>query len=374
MNGAIAVTAGGNNVGGLIGYSTGSDISGITFDSGSITVTTTEGIDHGGLVGKLENGSISDVRIGASITVKTGFSAVGGIIGGLYSSSLEDIFITGNVDVKIDYNGAPIVGKVYNGTNNLTDVYCRKCTVSSYNAGRVIGEVAAGAIVNLDTAVSSARLKIIGAASGSIYYGAEKDENGNYTNGMFMTKDGITVAEGYTLSKNLEENIWYVTATEFDGGDGSEENPYLIATAQQLRYFRDYVNATTNNGTNGHDCNGVFFKLTADIDLKGDSWLSIGYWNMSFKGTFDGDGHTISGAAIDRFSGWGMGFFGTLNGATIKNVNFENMFAITNTGVYNTGIIAGKANGGTQFIAVNFTGEGSFISGGNNTGYMIGAT
>lgn len=88
---------------------------------------------------------------------------------------------------------------------------------------------------------------------------------------------------------------------EFAGGSGSLEDPYLIQTAEQLNAVRQ--------GPKNH------YRLIADIDLsKWGNWVPIGGtdsygflgggWNKaekgaySFQGSFDGDGHVISGMQI----------------------------------------------------------------------------
>ena len=88
---------------------------------------------------------------------------------------------------------------------------------------------------------------------------------------------------------------------EFAGGSGTLEDPFLIQTADQLNAIR--------KGPNYH------YKLIADIDLsKWGNWIPIGAtaaygfmaggWNkadkgaFSFQGSFDGNGHVISGMQI----------------------------------------------------------------------------
>ena len=88
---------------------------------------------------------------------------------------------------------------------------------------------------------------------------------------------------------------------EFAGGSGTFEDPYLIQTAQQLNAMR--------KGPQNH------YKLIADIDLSDwGNWVPIGGtaaygfmaggWNkadkgaFSFQGSFDGNGHVISGMQI----------------------------------------------------------------------------
>ena len=88
-------------------------------------------------------------------------------------------------------------------------------------------------------------------------------------------------------------DVWDGTvATNFAGGDGSEDNPYQISTGGELAYLSSSVN-------NGETYYGKYFILTNDIDLNGKEWTVIGKEGVSlgqdysFKGSFDGQNHTI---------------------------------------------------------------------------------
>ena len=70
----------------------------------------------------------------------------------------------------------------------------------------------------------------------------------------------------------------------FDGGDGTQDNPYLISTAAQLHEFRDLV-----NGGNAKLC----AQLTNNIDLGGENWTPIGLSSSGYNGVFDGSGYAI---------------------------------------------------------------------------------
>ena len=97
------------------------------------------------------------------------------------------------------------------------------------------------------------------------------------------------------------------TAPEFAGGDGSEEEPYLIATVGQLNNVRNYL------GT-GH--NDKHFKLSANLNLDVDpydsdnGWEPIGDDSTPFTGNFDGDGRSISNLFINRPTTDYVGLFG----------------------------------------------------------------
>lgn len=52
----------------------------------------------------------------------------------------------------------------------------------------------------------------------------------------------------------------------------------------------------------------------------GTSWEPIGYYNnVAFKGSFDGNGKTITGLYINRSEDH-QGLFGYINGGTVENV------------------------------------------------------
>ena len=97
-------------------------------------------------------------------------------------------------------------------------------------------------------------------------------------------------------------------------GEGTKENPYEIATADDLYEFAIKVNEGDNTAC---------AVLTADITLIDTNWTPIGNDSNQYKGTFDGDGHTITGLSVDIQSDNTIyaGLFGFLGeGGTIKNL------------------------------------------------------
>lgn len=77
--------------------------------------------------------------------------------------------------------------------------------------------------------------------------------------------DGVTVASGY------------------ESGDGTQDNPYVIANSEQFAYFARQMESEDYNGA------GEYFVLTADLELTAADWNPI----FRFDGSFDGNGHTI---------------------------------------------------------------------------------
>ena len=150
-------------------------------------------------------------------------------------------------------------------------------------------------------------------------------------------------------------------AQNYAGGSGTKDDPYQIATAEQLaKLARD-----VNNGNTSQAFLGKYFKLTADIDLSGGIWMPIGkYYNYGngngdnrlFFGKFDGNGHVIKNMHIqwegtDAWSAWGL--FSTLQGSsstnltTVTNLIIENAVVEKKPGFkpngpgYNVGLVSG---------------------------------
>ena len=116
-----------------------------------------------------------------------------------------------------------------------------------------------------------------------------------------------------------EESVWNGTdiANQFAGGNGEELNPYQIATAAELAYLAQQVNLVNSGG--GSDYAGKYFKLMNDIDLNNQEWTPIGdsFYNI-FKGSFDGNKHTIKNLKIENVQFAGL--FGNAGGGTIENL------------------------------------------------------
>ena len=109
-------------------------------------------------------------------------------------------------------------------------------------------------------------------------------------------------------------------ATAYAGGSGTSDDPYRIATAAQLAFLAQEAN---NKDEYTWPENPKYFKLTADIDLKGHEWTPIGTAYKRFGGSFDGDGHVIVNLSVK--DAWYAGLFGWIrNGATVKNLVIRN--------------------------------------------------
>ena len=131
-------------------------------------------------------------------------------------------------------------------------------------------------------------------------------------------------------------------------GSGTEDDPYLLATAADLKAFRDMANAEASSK--------LCATLTADIDLGGEAWTPFEGPTLggAYAGTFDGANHTIKGLSVNSTSSKGVGLFGTVCGATIKNLKVEGNVSASNS--FFVGGIVGRTQTSATIDSCSFAG------------------
>lgn len=167
---------------------------------------------------------------------------------------------------------------------------------------------------------------------------------------------------------------WAQTASPPAEGNGSTDHPYIITKAAELAWFRDQVNGGNNeicakiaDNVEVIDLKDFCHAADASQNLEELSWVPIGNIKRDYKGTFDGNGKTITNLYINASQTF-MGFFGYTYQSTIKNLTFENA-NVTNTQDI-IGILVGGVYGNTfQNIKISETCQ---IKGGNYTGGIAG--
>ena len=183
---------------------------------------------------------------------------------------------------------------------------------------------------------------------------------------------------------------WAQTTKRPASGNGTVNKPFLISTAAELAWFRDYVNGTIVDdgkavGTTHPSASAM---LTADIDLKNYchaaedgkellSWIPIGNYSNRWEGNMDGQGHTISNLYIKTAQNF-VGFFGCIEDATIQDLIFDNAkvenVSTTNRKTNYTGILAGNAYGDSpSHIKGIKTTNNCTVIGQDNTGGIVGS-
>ncbi len=151
----------------------------------------------------------------------------------------------------------------------------------------------------------------------------------------------------------------------FAGGSGTEADPYLVSTMQQLRAVAAVVNG-------GDDFSGKYIQLKNDISVQLGSWTPIGNGNHPFRGTFDGNKRKITDIGLRDTSNTAThyGLFGKLEGGTIKNLEVSG----TITGHSVVGGIVGDNSGRIENCISNVTVTGSGFYIGGIAGYTPGGT
>ena len=160
----------------------------------------------------------------------------------------------------------------------------------------------------------------------------------------------------YTVSLTAAKDPGYTIE-----GNGS----YTVTSADGLMHVADLVNGGKTD---------INITLDKNIDLTGKGWTPIGTsFDNSYKGTFDGGGHTITGLTVttnDQF----VGLFGYLNRAgTVKNVVMEGIQITSNHMFGCTGGVVGYSWGTIENCSVSGSVSGTVYVGGV-VGVQIGGS
>jgi len=389
---------GGENTGAVVGYTTSSTITNCHNQNTSIN---SNNYLIGGVCGKINNSSIASLCSSSGRVSSTGGS-VGGVIGSVGTSSKVINSINYGIVTTTYQNVGGIAGYLFGTLTNCFN--CGKVTAPS-SVGGILGYNNAGTISN--------NYYLEGCATttgGSMCYGVGGTSADN--NQQTMAKDSAKLASGevaYLLGDAWGQTIGTdampklggekVYATQYIGcegssnynntgpsiiierahtfsadnicsecGKGSKPNlngdVYEIANYGHLLWFADTVN--------NHGATSLKAKLTADIvvnenvlqpgtfNLNGTPsrvWTSIGTSNNQFKGTFDGNGHSISGLYFNNTANANENMYialiGYATGATIKNVVVKDSYL---RGYNYVAGICGYATGSTKITNCGYEG------------------
>ena len=162
------------------------------------------------------------------------------------------------------------------------------------------------------------------------------------------------------------QGLWTeYAAKSFAGGAGTKEDPYKIASAEQLALLA----ADVNSGVLSKAHTKEYFVLTEDIDLGAHRWTPLGYGDCisakSFTGYFDGNGKKITGMYVDeRGKNSNAGLFGNIAAVGSEDATVENLT------VENAQVFAGDETEGDPYAAGVLLGSISVL-GGSNVEYAV---
>lgn len=147
----------------------------------------------------------------------------------------------------------------------------------------------------------------------------------------------------------------YIYVDGFSGGGGTQANPYLVETAEDLDNVRNNLSA--------------YYLQTADIDLSayadGEGWVPIGDSTNSFAGEYDGGGHKITGLVINRPEASYQGLFG-------RGVGFVRNITISDCTIIGGGYVGAVVGCSVQGDILNCRASGT-IQGLDDVGGITGA-
>ena len=165
----------------------------------------------------------------------------------------------------------------------------------------------------------------------------------------------------YTVSLAAAKDLGYTIES-----NGS----YTVTSADGLMNIAKLVNGGKSD---------INITLDTDIDLTGKDWTPIGTdYDNSYKGTFDGGGHTITGLTVTTYDKY-AGLFGWLNSAgTVKNVVMEGVQITNNHSSGFAGGVVGNSWGTIENCSVSGSVNGEVYVGGvvgkQTSGSMTGCS
>ena len=271
-------------------------------------------------------------RVTIELKPGTGFTSVAGATVSLVSLSAD--------------NGNPTAIKTYNASGNTYEALTAPQTVA---AGKPFVKVELG--------------------SGTFYFRPQNnvvlEAGSRYKYTVKVNATGLTL-EGCTIGSWADGGGESGTAEDLGYIYDSNTKTYTVYNADGLMNIAELVNGGKTD---------INITLTADIDLTGKNWTPIGTdYDNSYKGTFDGGGHTITGLTFTTNDEY-AGLFGWLNRAgTVKNVVMEGV-QITSHQIYGGSIggVVGYSWGTIENCSVSGSVSGTVYVGGV-VGVQIGGS
>lgn len=322
----------------------------------------------GGLIGYEEGNNriyTNNISCGKIIVtdIKTSHTAyIGGMLGLSGSKNGDALKMCNNLsqcDIEITSRNTNILvaGLGNNIHNNISSKYnIVNATIKASSKLKSAGGVDSSALSTSKVVYNKNKYSVSGASKNNTV-GATSDANMKLrsTYSSWTDFDTYWVIDekynnGYPYLKAL---IPVANVTLFEG-KGTETEPYLISTQQDLLNINEYYADTENAKAD------MYFKLMNDIDVSKDlNNLPIHFkpicYNREFDGYFDGNGKTISGLLIDHQYEY-AGLFGTVaanhwvKNLTVKgNIYWDQAYAV--------GGVAGRVMAGGYLQNCSFNGD-----------------
>jgi hypothetical protein len=392
----------GGPVGGVVGYNYFGSVT-QCHSTGTVSSDWTVG----GLVGYNEEGTVTQCYSASEVT-GTG-TCVGGLVGqsGWYDRVNG---ISWGGDINDCYSTGAATGAM--GVGGLVGLTMGGRVVNCFSSGGVRGNSGAGGLVGARTNLQGEEITVIDSFWDTQTSGQATSAGGKGKTTAEMQRASTFIEAGWDFvgeTQNGPNDVWKIVEGQtypllswqkYSGGTGEPNDPYQIATAEDLMLLGE-----TPEDYDKH------FILTADIDLDPNlpgrkvfdravigSGIDADFRLIGtpFSGVFDGNGHTISHMMItDEDVVGSVGLFALLSyGAQVKNLGITDVNVLTSgstvgaltglcydavvtqchssgivSGTYDVGGLVGKSQGGT----VSQCRTGGKVSGNEYVGGLVGS-
>lgn len=278
--------------------------------------------------------------------------------GGLFGTTGSDVEITNcfvNAEIKGSAKVGGIVGRQRN-TVTLNNVYV---------AGTITGDAPVALVAASDKTPSLVANNVVAFNSGVDNAVVGSAVTGTVQVATAANKDElIKLVKSWSGFSATEEINGYPALNYALSGAGTAENPYIIATAEDLCNAYRFVNTA--------EAKEVYFVQTADIDMDGiEEYHAINGYNGAYAASinYDGQNHLIKNFAPNDYSGntaetnfyYNATIFGVATG-TIKNLGVVDAYVGANDG-HGVGILGGYLGHAAAVNCKNTTIENVFVTG-----------
>lgn len=321
--------------------------------------------EYAGLIPELDYAAtVKNIKVDNS-SIKASSGAAGAVVGAVADRaskviSLSSITVADTVTFDGRATNGGIIGKIGYSVVRMSDCISesnglfgeltgeakvsRCISVNAYPFGTTDGVVAKDVYTDTDgTAIDGLTVTTVDAMQGEALKSVFGTDAWKYENDKFPTFTYAELSAAGTVGE-----VWTGAVASFADidGNGTEDDPWLIDTAEKLAYA-----ITKHNNENGTVDNQKYFKLTADIylnDVNSKMWeekIGCNEWYSSYtspaKGfkytTLDGDGYFIYGLYYDNPD------IAYLRGGLIPQVTVGTV--VQNLGISEAYMVADSSNG-----------------------------
>ncbi|HEX6996249.1 MAG TPA: filamentous hemagglutinin N-terminal domain-containing protein, partial [Gammaproteobacteria bacterium] len=343
------VTGKGDGTGGLVGATLLGPIS-RSYATGDVSG---RGVGTGGLVGESNGGSVSQSYATGDVVGEGDMT--GGLVGAMLGGGISQSYATGSV-----HGGGSGTGGLAGGASSVSQSYATGAVYGDDTVGGLVGALGGGGSISESYATGAVHgSSTVGGLAGGVLAGTVTDSYWDtYTTGqpgafgVFLSGSADSVSaitsdpsqsgaanyaykqgaySGFTFTATPGAGDWYMIEGE-TRPFGAWEYSTDIVNAHQLQLMAMDL--------------GADYTLLADIDLgaalagvdygtggaadirRPGMWGGRGFMpvggsvslGVPFSGTFDGQGHVVSGLTIDRSTDDFVGLFGLAVDAAIRDV------------------------------------------------------